>query len=40
MLLLIWLLVWLVAGTPALVTWNVWLVALIACAVLTLFARR
>lgn len=29
-----WLIVWLISGTPALHEWNGWLVSLIVCAVL------
>lgn len=37
MLTIIWLIVWLCAGTPAVAAWNSWLIALIVCAALDLF---
>jgi hypothetical protein len=40
---LIWLIVWLVQGTPNLEwfgTWNDWAVALLACAVFDVFSGR
>lgn len=32
---LIWLLAWAIAGTPAVVTWNAWLIGLIVALVLS-----
>lgn len=39
-MLLIWLIVWLLAGTPALHEWNAWLVTLIICGVMVTFGRN
>lgn len=36
MALVIWLIVWLIEGTPQVEPWNAWLVSLIVCAVLSL----
>lgn len=33
----IWLIVWLIQGTPALHQWNAWLVSLLICLALDIF---
>lgn len=37
---LIWVIVWLCAGTPWMLAWNAWSIALIVCAVLDIVAQR
>lgn len=39
-MLVLWLIVWLLKGTPALHEWNAWLVSCIICAVLTVFQGK
>lgn len=36
-MLILWLIVWLICGTPAVQTWNAWMISLIICAVITFF---
>ena len=39
-MLILWLIVWLICGAPAVEAWNAWLVALVVCGVVDLFGTR
>ena len=40
MLILLWLIVWLIAGVPQVEAWNAWLVSLLVCGFVDLFGAR